>query len=476
MSNLSHQGFRVLAVVMAVLDFFVLQWSLLAGYWLWVEFPWHGNYQSFEAFSQILWILPPIGIIIFKSVGLYKPEMGVIGVQEQSLIFKAIWIIYFTILAITFFYRDVQFSRLAVFYSILFAIVLISIERFFIRRFVQWLHQKGIALRYAIIYGAGYQGQRLGRWILQTPKLGIRVVGYMDDHLEALQKRPAEHSWLGGFEAMRKVIRENQISMVFIANPVLSENQALEIFQLSREMNIPCWIIPTLFRFHVEKIKMMHIGGIPLLGFSETFSWQFYLHIKHALDFVTGVLLVIFLSPLLLFIALGLKIVSRDPVLFSHSRIGLRGKPFLMYKFRTLKSISASEALSPELSGSQAKTTPFQLFLRRTGLDEIPQLINVLRGEMSLVGPRPEMPFLVEKYGPLEKERLAVKPGITGLWQISDDRKRLLIHENMDYDLYYVEHLSFNLDLAILLKTFFSIFRRLAGRETAASKKQVKDN
>jgi len=96
-----------------------------------------------------------------------------------------------------------------------------------------------------------------------------------------------------------------------------------------------------------------------------------------------------------------------------------------------------------------------------SGLDEIPQLFNVLKGEMSLVGPRPEMPFLVEKYGPLEKERLTVQPGITGLWQISEDRKRLLIHENMDYDLYYMENMGFNLDLAILLKTFFAVFKRI---------------
>jgi lipopolysaccharide/colanic/teichoic acid biosynthesis glycosyltransferase len=126
--------------------------------------------------------------------------------------------------------------------------------------------------------------------------------------------------------------------------------------------------------------------------------------------------------------------------------------------------IHANKAnISPELLAASPATPlhPFQRFLRRSGLDEIPQIINVLKGDMSMIGPRPEMPFIVKGYGSLERERLTVKPGITGLWQISEDRKRLLIHENMDYDLYYIEHLSFNLDLAILMQTVFVVLKRL---------------
>lgn len=135
-----------------------------------------------------------------------------------------------------------------------------------------------------------------------------------------------------------------------------------------------------------------------------------------------------------------------------------------MLKFRTLRPASRKDEVSPELQKGSKKLNPFFALLRRTGLDELPQLINVLRGEMSIVGPRPEMPFIVDKYGPLERERLNIKPGITGLWQISKERKKLFIHENMDYDLYYVEHLSFNLDLAILVKTIWTVLSRIFER------------
>ena len=145
-----------------------------------------------------------------------------------------------------------------------------------------------------------------------------------------------------------------------------------------------------------------------------------------------------------------------------------------MVKFRTLSKDAPSESPSPELEGGSGRAVaPFASFLRRTGLDELPQIFNVLRGDMSLVGPRPEMSFLVEKYSLLERERLLVKPGITGMWQISEDRKKKLIHESIDYDLYYVEHIGFNLDLAILMKTVLVMLRRMKGGRTNMRKLKV---
>jgi len=163
------------------------------------------------------------------------------------------------------------------------------------------------------------------------------------------------------------------------------------------------------------------------------------------------------LSPLMLVAALGINTTSHGPIIFRQKRVGRYGKQFEMYKFRTMYVGSAQYARSP-VTGDDPRITPFGKFLRRTCIDELPQLFNVLRGDMSLVGPRPEMPFIVEEYEALHRKRLEVKPGITGLWQLSADRQAP-IHENISYDLYYVRHRNLFMDLAILLHTAVFAFR-----------------
>jgi len=466
MKYLSSRGFRLLRWLVAVNDFACLEMALLVGYWIWtsITFPWHVNFQPFSTFALILVILPPVGIVVFKAVGLYKPEMGIMGVQEQSLIFKATGVTYLIVFASSFFIRTVQFSRLSIFYSFFISVFLLSVERFLWRRFFEWLNEKGVAVLYAIIYGAGHQGQRLERWIQQSPQLGIRVVGYLDDHVEGLVKKPENSPVLGKLEDLNRFVKSKNISLLFIAHRNLDESKVIEIFHLCKGLGIQCWVIPSLYRFHVEKASLLNIGGIPLVSFREGFARRTYEIIKRLFDIELSLILIFLLAPLAIFIAVGVFIQSGWPVLFRQIRVGEKGRKFTMLKFRTLRPASRKDEVSPELQKGSKKLNPFFALLRRTGLDELPQLINVLRGEMSIVGPRPEMPFIVDKYGPLERERLNIKPGITGLWQISKERKKLFIHENMDYDLYYVEHLSFNLDLAILVKTIWTVLSRIFER------------
>ncbi len=457
-----QRGGPLLVAVTAALDFCCLNAALLLGYWLWITYPWHGHYQPFANYSVILGIVPPLGLLVFHGVGLYKHQMGVMGVAEQSLIFKALWLLYAAAFVVSFFYRGSDFSRLATFYSVFISILLISLERHGMRRVYAWLHARGLFGQRALIYGAGYHGQRLARWIEQSPKLGIKVVGFLDDHTERLVRQPASLAILGGFENLRATVERENIQVLFITNRKFEDVDIYDFFQICQEMEITCWAIPAVFHPHIERISFYSIGGIPLVGLRKEVRLKAYFFVKRILDFLTALILAVLLAPVYGLIALGIVLTSGGPVLFRQIRVGQGGKPFRVYKFRTLKA-GLADAISPEIS-LKKETMPigrFAAFLRKSGLDEIPQLLNILRGEMSLIGPRPEMPFIVEKYGSLEKERLQLKPGITGLWQVSEDRKRLLIHENMDYDLYYVEHLSFNLDLAIVLKTVTTVLKRL---------------
>jgi len=458
------KGFHKLTPLIALLDFLSFQVSLTLAYVMWIAYPWHGNFQYFEEYTVLFWGLPFAGIIVFRVVDLYKPEMGIIGVREQSLVFKGIWITYFMVFVFSFFYREVYFSRLVLFYSIFFSIILISTERFTMRLLLQWMSQKGIAVHPALIYGAGYHGQRLQRWIQQSPRLGIRIIGYLDDHVERLVKIPVVPPVLGDLGDLKRLAEEKKIAVLFIAHRNLQDLKVMQIFRLCRSLKIKCYAIPSLYQFQVERIELQDIGGIPLVGLRIGFARSTYEIVKRGLDVVIALFLLCLTLPIFVLIAVVLRMTSHDPIFFSQQRVGRHGRPFQMYKFRTLKTEAfKDQKVSPELLAGEKKIDAFRNFLRISGLDELPQFFNVLIGNMSLVGPRPEMPFLVEKYGPLERERLTVNPGITGLWQISEDRKRLLIHENMDYDLYYIEHMSFNLDLAILLKTIFAVIKRMMG-------------
>jgi lipopolysaccharide/colanic/teichoic acid biosynthesis glycosyltransferase len=206
----------------------------------------------------------------------------------------------------------------------------------------------------------------------------------------------------------------------------------------------------------VHNIVITTIGDLPLVR--ETGHKKgIYLFIKPYLDFILAALLIILLSPAFLLIMLLIRLNSEGPAIFKHERVGKDGRIFQVYKFRTMYKETPPSAPSP-VSHDDPRITKVGRFLRKTSLDELPQLINILKGEMSFVGPRPEMPFIVETYNELQRKRLKMTPGITGMWQLSGDRRKA-IHENMDYDLYYIRHVSFFLDVAILIETLIFAFR-----------------
>jgi lipopolysaccharide/colanic/teichoic acid biosynthesis glycosyltransferase len=196
------------------------------------------------------------------------------------------------------------------------------------------------------------------------------------------------------------------------------------------------------------------IDGVLLASFDKGSQRRVYELIKRIGDMLGSLLLMIFGAPFFLLLTILIKLDSKGPAFFRQERVGQHGRLFQMYKFRTMYTNAPQYEYSPSVS-SDPRITRFGRFLRRTSLDELPQLLNVLQGTMSLVGPRPEMPFIVKQYKPRHRQRLEVKPGLTGLWQLSGDRA-FLIHENLEYDLYYIQHRNFFMDLAILLHT--SIF------------------
>jgi lipopolysaccharide/colanic/teichoic acid biosynthesis glycosyltransferase len=216
-------------------------------------------------------------------------------------------------------------------------------------------------------------------------------------------------------------------------------------------------MVPRFHHLMSFKVKIETLDSIPLITRADPRPTLLGQAAKRILDLVFSSLVLLITAPLFLVIAILIKRESQGPVFFVQSRVGKDGKPFRMIKFRTMHAHLSGDAPTPRTRGDP-RITPTGRWLRRFSVDELPQFLNVFLGDMSVVGPRPEMQFIVDQYGPLDRERLRTKPGVTGLWQISYARQ-MAIHDNLDYDLYYIEHQSLLLDLVIIALTLFAVVK-----------------
>ena len=261
---------------------------------------------------------------------------------------------------------------------------------------------------------------------------------------------------LGTREDIERLKEMYDVDEVYVAISNINNEKLIEILDDLKERNIKASFVPNLYKVFVHNVRIDKIGGIPVV-FEEEEIEPVYLRFKRYLDLLLALVLLIILLPLFLIVIIAIKMESKGSAIFIHDRVGKGGSIFKLYKFRTMYKDTNPYSVNP-IDQEDLRITKVGRFLRKTSLDEIPQIFNILKGEMSFVGPRPEMPFIVEQYNEFHRERLKVIPGITGLWQLSGDRKKA-IHENMDYDLYYKRHVSFFLDLAILIETMIFAFR-----------------
>ncbi len=329
---------------------------------------------------------------------------------------------------------------------------------------VRALHAKGHGVRKVVIYGAGYTGRRVFSALARSPKLGLHPVAIVDDEAAAVGARVFELAYrrersvpIKSGPITKELLQESRANLVVIAIPSLGREKFVDILNTTAAAGASLAFVPNHYVPFDLWVEHADIDGLLLASFRSPTQRNLYTACKRLADVVLGLALMALLAPVAAVIAALVKSDSHGPVLFIQKRIGRHGIPFNIYKFRTMYTDTPPYNYSP-LASEDPRITRVGRFLRRTSLDEIPQVINVLLGNMSLVGPRPEMPFIVDSYTPRHRLRLQVKPGITGLWQLSADRD-LLIHENIEYDLYYIRNRSFFMDVAILLHTAFFFMR-----------------
>jgi exopolysaccharide biosynthesis polyprenyl glycosylphosphotransferase len=410
--------------------------------------------ESIYRYYSFLGVTVVTTLVGMEVHGLYQPQRSLMNVREFELILKNWGKACMFTLGIMFMAHQLYFSRgiFVLTWACLLAFMLVQRYAFF--KFNNYLRRKGFVETTTLIYGAGVVGRKLMEKFKQSPKLGYHVAGFIDDNGALAGKTVLGAPVLGDFAGLKDTIKATGATKLFIALPQVPSKVVVDILNVCRETGCEFQIVPSLYDIVIQRVKITEVEGIPLIGMAEP-KYSFKTQVaKRIFDVAAASIMLLLLSPLMLALALAVKLSSKGPILFVQKRVGQHGRRFRFFKFRSMYVDTPVYAITPQ-SGRDPRITPIGRFLRRSSLDELPQLFNVLKGDMSLVGPRPEMPFIVEQYNDLHRQRLNVKPGITGLWQISADR-RIAIHENMDYDMYYINNQSFLLDLVILAKTLTS--------------------
>lgn len=417
------------------------------------------DYALFAAGATALWL------VIFALLGLYQLRSTRRGLTEFAKIVAGAGIGTLAVVALIFFLREDFFSRFVVLFGFLAAVVLVGLTRAIIRLAQRGLFKYGIGVRRAVIVGTGTPAQTLSQ-ALQDDNRGYKILGFVKT---GAGKGGKLRKTIGSLRDIPNILKNYGPDEVIDAEPRLAPAQKLALLNATEDAHTDFRFVPSTPELATARVGVSAVGGIPLMTILRTPLEGWGRIAKRIFDLTGSLLILPFFLLLYPFIALAIKLDSRGPVLLKQQRIGREEKPFRYYKFRSM--VQGAEKQLPklmkynEVSGpvfkmkNDPRVTRTGQFLRKTSLDELPQILNVLKGDMSLVGPRPPLPNEVKKYTREQRKRLTIKPGITGPWQVSG-RSKVGFDEWVRLDLYYIQHWSLLLDLTILLKTVRAVVSR----------------
>lgn len=361
---------------------------------------------------------------------------------------------------ISFLFKDrVDYPRLMIVYALILTIILVTLGRL-IHTSLRWmLLAQGLGRRKVLLVGGGDVGRLILQKIRQSPRLGYEVAGFVNGEVgSVVMGAPV----LGQTEDLPTLIENHDIEEVIIGLPEASHEEILNIVSLCERERVGIRVFPDLFQIMASEVSIGDLGGLPLLTMRDVALRGWRLTLKRIMDVVIGGAALTLLSPLMMLTALLIKLDSRGSVFFVQDRTGLDGHPFPMLKFRSMRQ--DAEASATWTTENDPRRTRMGAIIRKLSVDELPQFINVLLGDMSLVGPRPEQPTYVEQFRrsiPRYMDRHREKAGLTGWAQVNGLRGDTSIAERTKYDLWYIENWSLWLDVKILIRT---IFQGLTGR------------
>ena len=417
--------------------------------------------------NMYLYALLPIWLVFYvnsRILGHDKPISRNSPTSEYFSILKLTSLSVLILTAGTFFYRELSFSRIMAVYFWVFSNIFLFVSHRLVRLLVKEMHVRGMNLRKVLVVGAGELGQRVVQKLNFFPEIGFSVVGYLTHDPEKVGAELEGCKVLGLYEDLNRVIKENEVSQLFIALPLNASNQLQKILASLEEETVDIKLVPDLLSYIDLQSGIEELDGMPLINLTESPLYGWNTILKRVSDIILSGLAILITFPLMVLIAIAVKLGSRGPLLYKQERMGLDRAVFMMYKFRSMKIDAENQTGPVWAKEDDDRRTPVGSFLRSTSLDELPQLFNVFMGQMSLVGPRPERPVFVEEFKksiPFYMLRLKMKAGLTGWAQVNGWRGNTSLEKRIECDLYYIKNWSLLFDIKIL---FLTIWKGLINR------------
>ena len=452
---------QVFITFLFVSDLFSIALSWVLAYLLRFEVGLIEVTKNIPPWSQHLPLLVIILLVygaVFNLVGFYRPKRLSSISKELIDIIKAITISILIFVFLTYFFKEYRYSRLTILYFWILSIFSVSLSRFFSRNLLRAFRRKGHNLRYALMVGEGDLAQKLLQSFHTHPELGIKAIGFLSESKETVGQIISGLKVIGTHEELHEVLKQEGIDQVYIALPFHQHEKITHILTSLKNELVDIKVVSDLYDFVRLRGGVDELDGLPIINIQDTPLHGWGKILKRVLDILLALIGIIILSPLMLIIAALIKMTSKGPIFYGQKRMGLDGEIFEMLKFRSMVVDAEKDTGSMWAKPDDPRRTPIGRILRKTSLDEFPQLFNVLKGEMRLVGPRTERPELIEQFKhkvPKYMLRHKIKAGMTGWAQVNGWRGNTSLEKRIEHDLYYIENWSLSFDLRILFLTIF---------------------
>lgn len=444
-------------------DVFSLLLSFLAAFWTrfsGIVITAHRGVPPFEQYLGALVIIIPIYLWVFRSYGLYQQGRHVRRVEQIFTVLKGVAVGSLLLMALTFFYREFTYSRLFFVLLWFYAAILVSFFRYGLIQWMYGLRRKAKDIHRVLIVGANRNARHLIEWSKNNPHFGHQVEGVLAQDKNLVGKHLGGVPIIGTLQECERVVESIHPDEVVVADPNLPKEKVADLLLRCEDEFVSFKVAADLYGIVTSNLDVEYIGSVPLLGLRALpldDPWNRL--IKRLFDLILSASLSVLTCPFWLLASIAIKLTDGGAVFYRQERVGQDGRHFVLYKFRTMRPDAERDTGPVWAKKADDRCTSAGRMLRRFNLDELPQLWNVLKGDMSLVGPRPERPHFVDQLRdeiPRYMARHKIKSGITGWAQVNGLRGNTSLKERIKYDLYYAENWSLLFDLEILFMTLFA--------------------
>ena len=456
---------HLLIALTVLFDICFVATAIVVAYWVRFESGWtpealalhKGGTPPLDDYFRLIPLMAIIWVMVLKALKLYRPESNATLSAFWTLCKATCIALIATLAALFFIYHHDAYSRWVMLLASGFSLVWLFLGRLVLQRFRQAIHAQGVGVNRVALIGYDARSEKFINTLKAKPNSGYEWVGIV---AEAGDAGDSAVPYLGEPQDILGLVQKYRLDTLFISSPAVPNDTILHILHACEGMPVQINLLPELSEFISGGTAITFFEGIPVLQLRETPMEGMRGIVKRLIDIVFSLFALIVLSPLMLTVAVIIRLTSPGKAIFRQERVGRAGKPFNIYKFRSMRADAEAKVGHVWAEADDPRQTSLGKFLRRWSLDELPQFFNVLKGDMSLVGPRPEMSGLIETFSesvPHYLARQRVKSGMTGWAQVNGLRGNTSLEERVNYDRYYIENWSLALDIKIILKTLWAI-------------------